>query len=69
MKELLIRDCLYPALKESIDEFTDVSRKGASIRRIVDEFKHSEEDATQWLTSCRSGRLTANAVLFPLSVI
>ena len=55
IKELLIRDCLYPALKEAIDEFTRVSNRDVSIRRIVDEFKHTENDAAQWLASCRLG--------------
>eukprot|EP01035_Chromulina_nebulosa_P025553 gene25553-33353_t len=45
IKELLIRDCLYPAVKEAIDEFTRISSRDISIRRIVDEFKHTESDA------------------------
>lgn len=53
LKELLIKDCFFPAVRDGIQEFVDIANREASVARIVKDFKHTEEDAVQWLNSCK----------------
>lgn len=52
-KQLIIKDIIFPGIKKAIDIFTSFNNEQETINRIVHEFKHTETDAKQWLSSCK----------------
>ena len=51
-----IKEKFFPALYEGINLFlleSNESNDSQSINRIIEEFKHTEEDARTWFERCR----------------